>query len=40
MVRLLFIQSLYNLSDEDCEYQVLDRMSFQQWHRSLLNRPG
>jgi hypothetical protein len=40
MVRLLFIQSLYNLSDEDCEYQVLDRMSFQQWPRSLLNRPG
>lgn len=29
MVRLLFLQSLHNLSDEDCEYQVLDRMSFQ-----------
>lgn len=33
MVRLLFIQSLYNLSDEDCEYQVLDRMSFQHFCR-------
>lgn len=29
MVRMLFLQALYNLSDEDCEYQVLDRMSFQ-----------
>jgi len=33
MVRLVFIQSLYNLSDEDCEYQVLDRMSFQHFCR-------
>ncbi len=33
IVRLLFIQSLYNLSDEDCEYQVLDRMSFQHFCR-------
>lgn len=33
MVRLLFIQALYNLSDEDCEYQVLDRMSFQHFCR-------
>lgn len=33
MVRLLFIQSLYNLSDEYCEYQVLDRMSFQHFCR-------
>ncbi|HWP20227.1 MAG TPA: transposase [Burkholderiaceae bacterium] len=33
MVRLLFIQWLYNLSDEDCEYQVLDRMSFQHFCR-------
>jgi IS5 family transposase len=29
MVRMVFLQSLYNLSDEDCEHQVLDRMSFQ-----------
>ncbi|WP_235581181.1 MULTISPECIES: transposase [unclassified Rhizobacter] len=27
------IQSLYNRSDEDCEYQVLDRMSFQRFCR-------
>lgn len=33
MVRLMFIQALYNLSDEDCEYQVLDRMSFQHFCR-------
>lgn len=33
MVRMLFIQALYNLSDEDCEYQVLDRMSFQHFCR-------
>lgn len=29
LVRMLFVQALYNLSDEDCEYQVLDRTSFQ-----------
>jgi transposase, IS5 family len=41
MVRLLFIQALYNLSDEDCEYQVLDRMSFQHFCRldGALNIP-
>ncbi len=33
MVRMLFLQALYNLSDEDCEYQVLDRMSFQHFCR-------
>lgn len=41
MVRLLFVQALYNLSDEDCEYQVLDRMSFQHFCRldGALNIP-
>ena len=41
MVRLVFLQSLYNLSDEDCEHQVLDRMSFQRFCRvdGLLNIP-
>ncbi|MEG1834333.1 MAG: transposase, partial [Burkholderiaceae bacterium] len=29
MVRLLFLQALYGLSDEACEYQMLDRRSFQ-----------
>ena len=33
MVRMVFLQSLYNLSDEDCEHQVLDRMSFQRFCR-------
>lgn len=33
MVRIVFLQSLYNLSDEDCEHQVLDRMSFQRFCR-------
>lgn len=37
MVRLLFIQALYGLSDEDCESRVLDRMSFSHF---CLNRPG
>lgn len=41
MVRLVFLQSLYNLSDEDCEHQVLDRMSFQRFCRvdGLLHIP-
>jgi IS5 family transposase len=41
MVRLVFLQSLYNLSDEECEHQVLDRMSFQRFCRvdGLLNIP-
>jgi IS5 family transposase len=33
LVRMAFLQSLYNLSDEDCEHQVLDRMSFQRFCR-------
>lgn len=33
MVRMAFLQSLYNLSDEDCEHQVLDRTSFQRFCR-------
>ena len=28
MFRMLILQSLYNLSDEQIEYQVRDRMSF------------
>lgn len=41
MVRLVFLQSLYNLSDEECEHQVLDRMSFQRFCRvdGLLHIP-
>lgn len=31
MVRLLFIQSWYSLSDEELEFQVYDRLSFQQF---------
>lgn len=31
MVRLLVIQQLFNLSDEQLEYQVLDRSSFQRF---------
>jgi IS5 family transposase len=30
---MMFLHSLYNLSDEDCEYQVLGRMSFQRFCR-------
>jgi IS5 family transposase len=29
LVRMVFLQGLYNLSDEQCEHQVLDRLSFQ-----------
>lgn len=29
LVRMAFLQGLYNLSDEQCEHQVLDRLSFQ-----------
>lgn len=29
MVRTVFLQALYNLSDEECGHQVLDRRSFQ-----------
>ena len=31
MVRVLFLQALYNLSDEECEHQLLDRRSFQRF---------
>ncbi|MDO9161178.1 MAG: IS5 family transposase [Methylococcaceae bacterium] len=31
MVRALIIQQLYNLSDEQMEYQLLDRLSFQRF---------
>ena len=31
MVRILLIQHLFNLSDEQMEYQLLDRLSFQRF---------
>lgn len=31
MVRVLILKRLYNLSDEQVEYQLLDRMSFQRF---------
>ncbi len=41
LVRMVVVQGLYNLSDEQCEYQVLDRMSFQRFCRldGALNVP-
>jgi transposase, IS5 family len=33
MMRMVFLQSLYNLSDEECEHQVLYRTSFQHFCR-------
>jgi IS5 family transposase len=33
MVRVLIIQQLYNLSDEQMEFQLLDRLSFQRFVR-------
>ncbi|MGC3030555.1 transposase [Burkholderia sp. DN3021] len=31
MVRVLVVQQLYNLSDEQMEFQLLDRLSFQRF---------
>ena len=31
MVRILLIQQLFNLSDEQMEFQLLDRLSFQRF---------
>ncbi|NZD59468.1 transposase, partial [Sphaerotilus montanus] len=41
LVRMVFLQGLYNLSDEQCEHQVLDRLSFQRFCRldGALNIP-
>jgi IS5 family transposase len=38
---MVFLQALYNLSDEQCEHQVLDRLSFQRFCRleGALNIP-
>lgn len=33
LVRMVFLQGLYNLSDEQCEHQLLDRLSFQRFCR-------
>lgn len=33
MIRLLILQQMFNLSDDQLEYQVLDRMSFQRFLR-------
>lgn len=33
LVRMVFLQGLYNLSDEQCEHQILDRLSFQRFCR-------
>ena len=33
MFRMLVLQSLYNLSDEQVEYQVSDRLSFARFLR-------
>ncbi len=39
MFKILILQSLYNLSDEAVEYQILDRMSFMRF-LGLQRRPG
>ena len=31
MVRVLVVQQLYNLSDEQMEFQLLDRLGFQRF---------
>lgn len=31
MLKILFLQSCYNISDEEMEYQIYDRLSFQQF---------
>jgi len=39
MFKILIIQSLYNLSDEAAEYQILDRMSFMRFLRLQAGDP-
>ncbi len=41
LVRMVFLQGLYNLSDEQCEHQVLERLSVQRFCRldGALNIP-
>ena len=39
MFKILIIQSLYNLSDESVEYQILDRMSFMRFLGLQLGDP-
>ncbi len=34
MFRILVLQALYNLSDEQTEYQILDRLSFMKFFRA------
>ncbi|MBE6426495.1 MAG: transposase [Planctomycetaceae bacterium] len=31
MLKILILQSLYNLSDDETEYQITDRLSFQKF---------
>ncbi|MDD4915885.1 MAG: transposase [Methylococcales bacterium] len=40
MVKILLLQQLYNLSDEQLEYQLLDRLSFQRFAGLRLDMPG
>lgn len=36
MVRIRVLKRLYNLSDEQMEYQLLDRMSYQRFYSGLV----
>ena len=38
MLKILVLQSLYNLSDDEMEYQVTDRLSFQKFLGSRCDR--
>ena len=40
MFKVLILQSLYNLSDEAIEYQILDRLSFMRFLGLRLGRAG
>ena len=39
MFRMLILQSLYNLSDDQAEYQVGDRLSFTRFLKLGIRRP-
>ena len=40
MFKILILQRLYNLSDEQTEYQISDRMSFMRFLELDLKSPG
>jgi len=40
MIKILFLQGCYSISDEEVEYQVYNRLDFQQFLGFPKNIPG